>query len=207
MTTPLAELSLTDPSTLCLLVLIVTTGFLLMRAGRHLARQQREAGAIPSVRAREEANGPPSANRPDELDRWTVEMHDTARALSAQLDSKMSALAALVAEADRAAARLEAALARTREAVPRADSQAEALLGVVAGGAEGAGPGVEEPDAEGRGAPLLPRADDPAPPSRAARRDEIYTLADYGFGPAEIARRVGSPIGEVELVLGLRGRT
>ena len=36
-------------------------------------------------------------------------MHETARELSAQLDSKMSALQALIAEADRAAARLEAA--------------------------------------------------------------------------------------------------
>ncbi len=34
--------------------------------------------------------------------------------------------------------------------------------------------------------------------------DDIYHLADYGFAPAEIARRVGSPIGEVELVLSLR---
>jgi DNA-directed RNA polymerase specialized sigma24 family protein len=40
--------------------------------------------------------------------------------------------------------------------------------------------------------------------SAADRRQEIYTLADYGFPPAEIARRVGSPIGEVELILGLR---
>ena len=31
-------------------------------------------------------------------------------------------------------------------------------------------------------------------------------LADYGFAPTEIARRVGSPVGEVELILGLRAK-
>ena len=36
------------------------------------------------------------------------------------------------------------------------------------------------------------------------RRQEIYTLADSGLEAAEIARRVGSPVGEVELILGLR---
>ena len=42
-------------------------------------------------------------------------MHETARELSAQLDSKLSALQALIAEADRAAARLDAAVARASE--------------------------------------------------------------------------------------------
>ena len=41
-------------------------------------------------------------------------------------------------------------------------------------------------------------------PSVRQRQQEIYTLADYGYDAAEIARRVGSPVGEVELVLGLR---
>ena len=45
-------------------------------------------------------------------------MHDTARDLSARLDSKLSMLQAMVAEADRAAARLEAALARAAEPAP-----------------------------------------------------------------------------------------
>ena len=31
-------------------------------------------------------------------------------------------------------------------------------------------------------------------------------LSDYGYEPAEIARRVNMPIGEVELILSLRGR-
>jgi hypothetical protein len=35
-------------------------------------------------------------------------------------------------------------------------------------------------------------------------RDQICTLADYGFDVSEIARRTGRPRGEVELVLSLR---
>ena len=50
-----------------------------------------------------------------------------------------------------------------------------------------------------------------APPAvgtaaRPRRYEEIYTLADYGYEPAEIARRVNTPVGEVELILSLRSR-
>jgi hypothetical protein len=38
------------------------------------------------------------------------------------------------------------------------------------------------------------------------RYDEIYALADYGLELAEISQRVGSPVGEIELILGLRGK-
>ena len=52
---------------------------------------------------------------------------------------------------------------------------------------------------------LSPSEDEPSRATdRARRREEIYRLADYGFAAAEIARRVGSPVGEVELILSLR---
>jgi hypothetical protein len=137
-------------------------------------------------------------------------MHDTARDLSAQLDSKMAALQHLLREADRAAAHLEATLQRIRQAAVagqtvkpdpasvaempamefRPASQADALR------AFGPGSGKESSAAE----PLAI----PAPAD--TRYQEIYTLADYGYPPPEIARRVGSPIGEVELILSLRDR-
>jgi hypothetical protein len=37
------------------------------------------------------------------------------------------------------------------------------------------------------------------------RYGEIYGLADAGCDAAEISRRLGTPVGEVELILGLRG--
>ena len=52
---------------------------------------------------------------------------------------------------------------------------------------------------------VTPKADTQRLPAD-ERYEEIYLLADYGFDAAEIARRVGSPVGEVELILGLRGK-
>ncbi len=111
-------------------------------------------------------------------------MHDTARDLSGQLDSKISALQALVAEADRAAARLEAALAQSDEPVRRTNQQAWSLQSE----------GAAQRDATAGAAP------------QGRHQEEIYMLSDYGYEPAEIARRVNMPIGEVELILSLRGR-
>ena len=83
-----------------------------------------------------------------------------------------------MAEADRAAARLEAALAGAADSLPPQGNQAYSLEHAAA-------------------SPTAPRA---------GRREEVYALADYGYDAAEIARRVGSPIGEVELILSLRGK-
>jgi hypothetical protein len=144
-------------------------------------------------------------------------MHEDemAEELSTQLDSRVALLEQRIREADLAAARLEAALAaaeataghaakgdssseaeepsrdKTPESLPV--SQAEALRASVA---------VEPP------APGIAKGPDVSSPRPGADRryDEIYALADYGFAPAEIAGRVGSPVGEVELILSLRGK-
>jgi hypothetical protein len=72
-------------------------------------------------------------------------------------------------------------------------SQAEALKSAGGDGPGGDRRGAGRSDAEER-----------LPAER--RYEEIYMLADYGFAPTEIARRVGSPVGEVELILGLRAK-
>jgi hypothetical protein len=145
---------------------------------------------------------------PDDLARWDVEMHETARQLSAQLDAKLSLLQSLIAEADRAAARLEDALDRAYPTLPPG-SQAESLRPaaglshdvrhdpetVVAGSSA---------STNGSTSGITGDGDPPPVTDRARRRGEIYRLADYGFAAAEIARRVGSPVGEVELILSLR---
>ena len=127
-------------------------------------------------------------------------MHETARQLSAQLDAKLSLLQSLITDAERVAERLENALERAHLSFPPGN-QAESLrpaaeqardLGHVLD-AEATDPDASPPDAE------TSRAG-----ARSRRREEIYHLADYGFAAEEIARRVGSPVGEVELILGLR---
>ena len=156
-----------NPLTMLFLAgLMLTIAVLLFRARRYFARPRPRQPTMDRYR-------PPSRPVPtrhdepsDDTGRWEVQMHETARELSAQLDTKMSALGALIRDADRAAQRLEAAL--------------------------GKGPSETEP----------PERPARTPPSH----EEIYTLADYGFDSAEIARRTGVPIGEVELILGLRGK-
>jgi len=167
--------------------LAVVIGWLLLRTHRYLSRQKRGNSPIVQVARPQHIKHAHHLDAPPEVARWEVQMHETARELSAQLDSKMRALQALVAEADRAAARLEAAAGKSPEAILQPATQAEAL--------RGSGPSDRAAGSPGQASPR---------PSARARQEEIYTLADYGLEAAEIARRTGSPVGEVELILGLR---
>ena len=162
-----------------------------------MGRRKKPQPAITARRARRLRR---QAALPDDLAQWEVEMHETARQLSAQLDAKLSLLQSLIAEADRAAARLEDALDRAYPTLPPG-SQAESLR-PAAGHARDFRHEIETAAAESD----LSTPDDEPPPTtdRVRRREEIYRLADYGFAAAEIARRVGSPVGEVELILSLR---
>ena len=166
------------PTALLLLALVVMIGVLMMRSHRYFSRQDRSP-IVRTERPQPSLHGAPHGATPDSLAQWEVQMHETARDLSAQLDSKMGALQHLTCEADRAAARLEKALAA----------------------GDCAAPGGREP-AAGEARPT----DGTAPASPDRRCEEICTLADYGFEPAEIARRLGAPAGEVESVLGLRAK-
>jgi hypothetical protein len=122
----------------------------------------------------------------------------------------MRALQILTAEADRAAARLESALRGSpNEAPPRRDAAAPELASSLLkfpGEIKGRGidlgslPGNQAESLRPSGAPRTEHS------SAQAKKDEIYTLADYGMSAADIASRVGHPIGEVELILGLRGK-
>ena len=173
---------------ICLALLAITVTFVLMRTQKALARQRQARSPEPS-REQESAE---HHTGPQDFLRWDVKMHETARDLSAQLDSKLGLLQHLVREADRAAARLEAALEASEAASPTTApppprNQADALRGSLHN-AELAGLSLEK---------TPPAAND-------ARYQEIYTLSDYGYPPSEIARRLGSPVGEIELILSLR---
>jgi hypothetical protein len=192
------------PTALFLLALVAMIGILLMRSGRYFSRTGGAAsGPVRAPRAARQPAGVP----PDELARWEVQMHDTARDLSAQLDSKMAALGHLVQEADRAASRLEQALAAAQSAATSDAQEQEAATpsppatpGTQAAGLSPTAGGSRSAAKGGPG-----RDDEPADRStRDRRRQEIYTLADYGFEAGEIARRLDTPVGEVELILGLR---
>ncbi len=191
----LAETGL--PTLFFLMAMMITIGLLLMRTQRHFSRQSSAQPPLVHTPRPQQETPAHRFGAPPEMVAWEVSMHDTARDLSAQLDSKMAALEHLIREADRAAARLEAAL------------DPDELQGVNA--APDRRPG-EPPTANQvhslrtSGSKPLPDTAPPDPPhtSKEARYQEIYMLSDYGYPPSEIARRVGSPVGEVELILSLR---
>jgi hypothetical protein len=178
--------------------LALVIGWVLLRTYRRLPRQRREEPPLVEVSRPEEAEQGHHLEAPPEVVRWEVEMHETARALSAQLDSKIGALRALIGEADRAAARLEAARGGSADDGPQTEGE-EAL------GQRRPGTQAEALRASGESDLSTTRAQRWSP-RRSGRPspEEVYGLADGGLGSAEIARRLGMPVGEIELVLGLR---
>lgn len=178
MPTPL--LAKLEPSAVAALVFVGAVSFmLLMRSQRYFRRQRPEP--LPSQRAKQAI---PAASRPPaDVERWQVDMHDLARELSAQLDSKLSALQYLVNLADERIAQLQSLTAQssTSPGVARKAS-------------------TDATQAE----PLAHSASITLPTKHEARAAEIYALADAGESSQAIAAIVGAPIGEVELVLGLR---
>jgi len=188
-------------------MLALVIGWLLLRSHRYFSRQRPDQATIVQTTRPPGQDAGHHLDAPGDMLRWEVEMHETARRLAGELDSKMGALQALIAEADRAAARLEAALDPSRQAQPNLDAppNPEARPNPDAPPSEETWPSDQ---AQALKSPAAATGDDDALQATGGRRhEEIYMLADYGFDSAEIARRLGSPIGEVELILGLREKT
>lgn len=105
-----------------------------------------------------------------------VEYEQMIRNMTAGLDTRAAKLELLIKEADDKLAALRAATA------------------AAVGGASDRTPidsGRREPPA-------------PAPAGPDPRHVEIYTLADQGLSARDVARKLGRPNGEVELILALR---
>lgn len=175
-----SQVNLAGP--LFMLALLCVTWFLLMRWRRGRVQCEAPPARIERSPAQKQRG---LGDSPEAIAAWEVHVYETARELSGQLDSKMGALQHLVREADRAAARLEKALA---------GAEGGAGADAAPAGAEGAARGAEPDPAPGACAPPARRRD-----------DEIRLLANYGFDPHEIARRTGASPDEVRRVLGQRG--
>jgi hypothetical protein len=82
-----------------------------------------EIGRVAALRSRQ-----PLIDAPPETIRWQVEMHDTARDLKAELDSKISIAQTLIAMAQEERLRLEETIERAeRIGVPASASSLEQL--------------------------------------------------------------------------------
>lgn len=100
-----------------------------------------------------------------------VEMLETARQMTAQLDTRAARLEVLIGEADQRLAALRSGNA-------------------------------DRPPVEVTAAPSAAQPAQELPPN--PRHAEIWRLADQGQSPADIARRLNRPDGEIELILALR---
>ena len=112
-----------------------------------------------------------------QLEELLRDVEDLAKEMNARLDTKIVTLEALVRQADERIAHLKS----------------------LSCGPDGEG----EPAEGGRGESLRQGGTGTDDDERFA---DIYSLADEGLKVAEISRRTGVLAGEVELILGLRGR-
>ena len=192
-------------SSLLMLAGVGLAVYLLMRGAGRSGRQSndsdvdsRQTKKLQAKRSRDAA----LADAPDEVLRWQVEMHETARDLKAEIDTKLSALQALVILARRESERLEQAIRRAENADVAAPRDA---LAAIEGLADPAA--LADPDRLARVAAQMP-------PLPGGLRSDLFDdnqhqvaiarLAEQGLSPTEIARRLRLPIGEVELLLNLR---
>src|ERR1700683_1450818 len=110
----LAELT---GGSLFLVIFVVVTAFVLMLRTQRQLRQGAKSTkpAAPSGTRIDKAACRPGMQEmkvQHQVEHWEVRMHDLARELSAQLDSKMSALEHLIQDAERQIARLDRGLGR-----------------------------------------------------------------------------------------------
>jgi hypothetical protein len=108
----------------------------------------------------------PYTDKPAQLLRWEVEMHDLARDLMSKLDTKIAMLQRLLIAAEVRERGLASALPSCQTPAVTRDQQQ----------------------------PQVTKRD---------RLSEIYRLADEGFPSQEIASKLHSALGDVELILSL----
>jgi hypothetical protein len=108
-----------NASTLLLVAGLALAAFFLLRGAGGLVARGRKKDADPQEirkllgqRSRDSA----LADAPPEILRWQVEMHETARDLKAEIDTKLAALSALTIAARQERERLEEALRQAENA-------------------------------------------------------------------------------------------
>ncbi len=133
-----------------------------------------------------------------------VEMLETARKMAAQLETRSAKIEVLLQEADEKIAALQAGTRSGRRDLLEADHKSESppehrLLApalsteVSANSSESSESGQNDQNSHDL-------AEVPPDP----RHAEVYSMADQGRSPHEIAKKLNRPNGEVELILALR---
>ena len=135
-----------------------------------------------------------------QLEGLMVELEQMSRQISAQLDTRMARLEALLAEADEKLARLESA--PSSPSSPSSTRPAADLFNRPAPAPPPAPEAREPRDNRDEGTNLY------LPPEGIDRTTaKIYGMADAGVAHGQIALEVDRPLGEVDLILALRPRS
>lgn len=175
-------------------LLLATTASLLFRSHRRLARSADvDRSGLPTISPIAGRNARDHDRVATMASQMEVRLHDSLREAQGRLDTKIAALNQLIVDADRESARLEALIERLK-AGTSTDSNSSVPDPSYIGASAGKN-GHLEAGALGRVSPF----DNPD-------HKKIYALADAGLDAPGIARRVGSGLGEVELILGLRNK-
>ena len=169
-----------SPTQLVLLVGVLIIIALMMFSS---VRRHRRGGPDPRAYARDQiARLKDQKGIKDDLQQLVVELHDAARRLNAQMDTKSAKLEALITDADERIRRLS----RT--------GRGESSSGEA--GSAASSHGVDVVVDEPLGGELSEEPPDPV-------HHRVLTLGARGLSSVEIARETGVKPGEVELILAL----
>jgi len=199
----LIGMPLDSGQTILLVLVVLSIAVVLWRTHRRLAGSQR-------ARPRRSAPEEDTRDVRRTMERLLVELHEVSREMNGRLDTKISVLNNLIREADEKIRHMETLVAEARSMSASADAAPprrsvaprEPIGPTPDGSAPLGGRSSDARPARRRGSPSS-APNGVAPPPRYA---EIYALADQGLDPTQIAQQTGVPTGEVELILGLRGR-
>lgn len=167
--------------------------FLALRGNWFKQRRSEQAEADPNSIREACAPKPREAGHhaPDDLLRWQVEMHETARDVKAEIDTKILALQALIALANEHAERLETLLSRADK---NGTSQEPAFVSgrEILSRIEFAAGNLPPLDARAEGREILNPAQ-----AKLARQ----LLSEDEYTPAQIASYIGASVVDVEFFL------
>lgn len=193
-----------EPSGVLIVLSIVVAAYLVVRITRQRVVRGRSSTSDTPRAVRPRADRGHHLDAPAAMQQWEVDMHEIARDLSARIDSKMGLLEGLIRTAEREANRLERAIAEAQAQPASGDRHPPPS------------DDAASDDAASDETTIHPIATQAAEAAKSAlnaatstehllpRQEQIYQLADQGLAAGEIARQVGSPIGEVQLILSLR---
>lgn len=179
---------------------MVLITFIMLRRGYRYSKKRKRAERLdPLDKNPKGAHYPSPSDKSDDANtRQAVAIHKTERDLSGQLDTKARLLQLLLIEARRERSALEQAIGDAKRLGLRAGkSDTLAMLDeALSAPVEQMQMRISEWDRTLTDRQSIPRQGEVI--------DDVYRLADSGQTVSQIADRLGSPIGDIELLLSLR---